>query len=51
MPKYDVSVSALIEGLEFDKEPDVSDIIEWCRNDPSVLLTELDVDNIEEVEE
>ena len=48
MPKYDVRVSALIEGLEFDKEPDAGDIIEWCRDDPSVLLTELDVDSIEE---
>jgi len=51
MPKYDVSVSALIEGMEFDEEPTESDIIELFRKEPLSLLTELEVDSIEEVEE
>lgn len=50
MPKFDIRVSALIEGLEFDEEPNEADIIEWCRNDPSVLLTELELDSVEEAD-
>ena len=51
MPRYDVNVSAFIEEMEFDQKPTESDIIELFRKEPLSLLTNLEVDSIEEVKE
>ena len=52
MPKYDVSVSAFVLGIELDKEPTNEEVLQIFADMPEAeLIGGMEVDSIEKVEE
>ncbi|MBA7684244.1 hypothetical protein ES703_92635 [subsurface metagenome] len=48
MPEFEVTISSTFT-LEFNDDPTEEDVIDFCRQDPASLLSEIEVDSINEV--